>query len=207
MAEQRGQPPGRAGRLWLQSRLRTAHLAADLLERKLRVLRAEQVRLAAACARTASRWQQSWRAADEWAARAAFLSGGRELRLSAPSASAELVITWTVLVGARYPSAVACRPAEPAAGDRGPGGAASLEAAGAFRTALTAAAAHAVAAAAQRRIDAEVATTRRRLRAISDRRVPALDTALRARERDLDENERAENVRLRWAALRGSVGT
>jgi V/A-type H+-transporting ATPase subunit D len=206
MAEPRGLPPGRAGRLWLQSRLRTARLAADLLERKLRVLRTEQVRLAAACARTAPRWQQTWRAADEWATRVAFVGGRRELRLSAPSVPAELAVTWTVLMGARYPSGVACQPAEPAAGDRGPGSAASLEAARAFRSALTAAAEHAAAEAARRRIDAEVATTRRRLRAIADRRVPALETALRRRERDLDENERAENVRLRWAALRGADG-
>lgn len=47
-----GVPPGRAGRLWLRRRLAAAERAVELLERKLRILRAEQDRLALLAQRT-----------------------------------------------------------------------------------------------------------------------------------------------------------
>jgi V/A-type H+-transporting ATPase subunit D len=202
MAELRGVPPGRAGRLWLQSRLTAARRAADLLERKLRVLRAEQARLAEVSRATAERSRESWAAADTWVARTALLGGWRELRLSTPAGTAEVTVVQRPLMGLSCPDSARCRPAEPGPGERGPGSAASVQAAAALRTTVQAAADDAVAQTALRLVEAEVAATRRRLRAITERRVPALDAALRARLRELDENERMDTVRLRWAAER-----
>lgn len=203
MAGGRGTPPGRAGLLWLRSRLRAARLAADLLERRLRLLRAEGDRLAQTERAASERWRRAWMVADTWAARTALLGGGRDLRLSTPTGVAEVAIAWTSLMGTRYPDSVDCRFPEPSAGERGPGGAACLAAAVAVREAVIAAAAHGAAMAARRTVETEMAATRRRLRAIADRRLPALEEALRTRVRELDEDERAETVRLRWALRHG----
>jgi V/A-type H+-transporting ATPase subunit D len=73
---------------------------------------------------------------------------------------------------------------------------------GAYRTALEAAARHAVVDAAVRRIDAEVLATRRRLRAVQNRWIPRLVEALREADAGLEELELAEGGRLRWAARR-----
>jgi V/A-type H+-transporting ATPase subunit D len=202
MAELRGVPPGRAGRLWLQSRLVAAQRAADLLERKLRVLRAEQAHLAEVSRDTARQWRESWAAADRWAARTALLGGWRELRLATPAAPAQVSVAWRQLMGTRCPDSAPCQLAEPGAGERGPGTAAGVQAGAALRAAVRAAADDAVAQTALRVVNAEVTATRRRLRAITDRRVPALTATLQARLRELDENERMETVRLRWAAAR-----
>jgi len=195
-------PPGRSGRLWLRSRLRTARQAVDLLERKLQILRAEQERFALLSRRTRQRWRTSWRSADSWGVRAALLGGPREMRLSAASERAQVSVSWTSVMGLRYPAQVTCRMPEPAAGDRSPGSAAVVEAAAAYRTALDAAVAHAAAESARRAVESEVAATRRRRRAIANRWVPGLERALRQLTAELEEAERAETVRLRWAASR-----
>jgi V/A-type H+/Na+-transporting ATPase subunit D len=199
MNDVRGVPAGRAGRLWLRQRLSSASLATDLLERKLRLLRQERERFGLRASRATDRWTAAWRAADEWGVRAAVLGGRRELRLAAPVARADIRITETALMGVRYPAAATCRLPVVTAGDRGPGTAALVEAAAAFRAAVEAAVAHAAAQAALRTIDREVATTRRRRRAIADRLVPRLAAALARLTDDLEETERSEAVRLRWA--------
>jgi V/A-type H+-transporting ATPase subunit D len=191
-------PPGRAGRLWLLGRLRTARLAADLLDRKLRILRAEQARLATRARDTGNAWDTAWREADTWGLRTALLGGRRELRLgSGPAATAE--ITWSTVMGLRYPVAVTCRIPDTTVGGREPGTAAAVEAAAAFGAALRAAADHAAASAALRAVDAEVAATRRRWRSVTQRWIPQLDTALLKLGQQLEEAERAEGVRRRWA--------
>jgi V/A-type H+/Na+-transporting ATPase subunit D len=75
-----------------------------------------------------------------------------------------------------------------------------IMAAAAHRAALAAAACHAVADETARRIDAEVAATRRRWRAVRDRWIPYLQEALHRAELDLEELEHAEGVRVRWVA-------
>jgi V/A-type H+-transporting ATPase subunit D len=187
------------------ARLRTARLAADLLERKLRILRDEQERFALLTRRTGQRWRESWPVADLWGVRAALVGGRRELRLSAPPGCAEVTVTWTSVMGVRYPADVACRLPGPAPGDRGPGTAALVEATSAYRATLEAAVAHAAAESARRTVDAEVTATQRRRRAIADRWVPRLERALWTLTADLEEAERAETVRLRWAADRYSA--
>jgi V/A-type H+-transporting ATPase subunit D len=197
-------PPGRAGRLWTLRRLRSGQLAAELLERKLLILRAEQQRLRLHHDRTARRWQECWREADQWAARAALLGAAREERLSEPSTGVDVTIGWTTVMGLRYPTETRCR--FPAASEfaRGPGTAVLVEATRAFTTAVAAAVEHAAAEAALKVVDNDVAATRHRLRAINDRWLPRLQSTLDRIERDLDETERENSFRLRWVA--GSAG-
>jgi V/A-type H+-transporting ATPase subunit D len=194
-------PPGRAGRLWLLRRLRTARLAADLLDRKLRILRAEQAALVARVRDTGATWDAAWHEADTWGLRTALLGGRRELRLgSSPPATAEII--WSTVMGLRYPVAVTCRIPDTTVSRREPGTAAAIEAAEAYRAALRAAADHAAASAALRAVDAEVAATRRRWLSVTRRWIPQLEAALLKLSQRLEEAERAEGVRRRWARQR-----
>jgi V/A-type H+-transporting ATPase subunit D len=206
MTEVRGLPPGRAGRLWLLKRLRAGRLAADLLDRKLRVLRLEQERFRLIEERTRARWQTTWREADQWILRAAVLGGQRDARLSAPRESAAVAVTWASVMGVRYPVEATCHLPENDAAARGPGSTALVAATAAYRTAIQAAVAYAAADAACRVVDAEITATRRRLHAITDRHIPRLETALRDLTRELDESERAETFRMRWAVATSDLG-
>jgi V/A-type H+-transporting ATPase subunit D len=198
MTSLRRVPPGRAGRLWLIDRLRSGRLAASLLDRKVRILRAEQQRLRQVAEQARGTWLDRARAADQWGLRSALVGGERELRLSAPVAAAEATIEWGSIMGTRYPTGATVRAPQPSDVDSG-GSAATLEAGMAYGRAVEAAAAYAVARAASRIVDAEVDATRRRLRAISERWLPRLEAALTAVTRELDEAEREEAFRLRWA--------
>jgi V/A-type H+/Na+-transporting ATPase subunit D len=202
MAELHGIPPGRAGRLWLESRVAAGRSAADLLDRRLRLLLGEQERFRLLEERTGQRWRGAWRRADEWALRATFLAGPRELAACAPDGAADVGIAWDSVMGVRYPVEASCRPAQLSTQDRGPGSAALQATITAVTEAIQAAADHAAAAAARATIEAEVAANRRRLRAITHRRLPQLETALSALRRGMEETERAETLRLRWAADR-----
>lgn len=192
-------PPGRAGRMRLRQRQHAAQRAVELLEGKLRVLRGEQRRYHLTAQRTGEEWRDRAAHARTWLLRAALLGGRRAIRLAEDITPAEVSVSWTVVMGVRYP-----KDARIAGGGPGPGAATSgtsalEQAVTAHAAALRAAAQHAVAEAAVRRIDAEVAETRRRLRAVSRHWIPLLDAALREIELDLEELERAEGLRLRWA--------
>lgn len=213
MAELRRVPQGRAGRLWLRRRLGTAEHAVDLLDRKVRILRTEQERLRMLAERTGAEWEARCRRAEQWLARAAALGGEREILLATIAPGAEVDIEWGSVMGARYPVRAHCRLPEPSGQERTPGTVALDEAVAAYREVVAAGMAHAVAQEACRVVDAEVAETRRRLRALTDRWVPRLDTAVHALDERLEENERAETTRIRWAAAhldrrhdRGSTG-
>src|SRR5262245_9323075 len=138
MAELRHVPPGRAGRLWLTQRLNTGRRAADLLHRKLQVLRVELERLERQRDTTERRWRDAWPAADTWGLRGAMTCGVRELRLATPSTVAELRVRWETVMGLRYPADADCEPPTTSGADRGPGGAALVEAVAAYREALRA---------------------------------------------------------------------
>lgn len=202
MVEPRGVPPGRAGRLWLMRRLYAGRLAADLLDRKVQVLRVELERFVLLRDRTGDRWREAWRAADRWALRGTMAAGVRELRLSAPSTLATLAVTWESVMGVRFPATVDCVVPVPTGADRGPGSVGLAEAATAYRRAVAAAADHAAAVAACRLIEAEIDETRRRLRAITDRWLPALEARLARLRQELDETEREETFR-RQRAMAG----
>lgn len=202
MPDLRRVPPGRAGRRWLRHRLDTAERGVALLDRKLRLLRAEQERVRLLADRTGAEWRAACREAERWLARAAMLGGQREIRLATVPADAEVTVEWGSVLGVRYPVGATCRPAGPADGQRVPGSAALGEAVAAYRAALRAAAAHAAATEACRVVEAEVAATRRRVRALTDRWIPRLTAALVELDQRLAETERAEQLRMRWAAGR-----
>lgn len=195
-------PPGRAGRMWLLGRLHSAERGLDLLDRKLRILRREQQRAHQTVEHTAAEWRHLCAEAETWLLRAALLAGQRALRQAMPDEVALAQVTWTVVMGVRHPQQAAVRCGLPAPDTATVGSAALVEAAGAYRDALGAAARHAAADETARRLDAEVDATGRRLRAIEDRWIPRLRTALHRTELDLEELDHAESIRLRWAAGR-----
>jgi V/A-type H+/Na+-transporting ATPase subunit D len=204
MAELRHVPPGRAGRLWLDQRLHSGRRAADLLDRKLKVLRAELERFEEKRDQADQRWREAWRQADTWGLRATMADGLRELRLAEPSTMARVSVAWDSVMGLRYPAEAQVEPPAVAPSDRGPGGAALVEASTAYREALRAAASLGAASAACRVIEAEIGQTRRRLRAITERWIPRLESRLSRLRQELDETEREENFRRRRAASRNS---
>lgn len=107
-------PPGRAGRLWLRRRLATAEHGLDLLDRKLRLLRQEQDRLAAVAAQTGERWAETMAEAEIWTFRVATLGGERALRLGASAGQIHVEIDYADVMGTTYPCSVACHfPAAP----------------------------------------------------------------------------------------------
>jgi V/A-type H+-transporting ATPase subunit D len=193
-------PPGRGGRIWLRRRLSTARRGADLLDRKLRILRREEQRFTVLAERTRVDWEQACAEAERWMLRAAVVGGQRGVRPDPGTAPAGVDLTWATVMGVRYPSRATVRmpdeaPASPVAAT-----AALPIARAAYRGALEAAVAHAAAAGAARVVSAEVRTTRGRLRAIEERWVPRLEAALAGLETTLQEAESADNVRLRWVA-------
>jgi V/A-type H+-transporting ATPase subunit D len=89
---------------------------------------------------------------------------------------------------------------EPPAGGFTPDNAALREAVPVARRAARAGVDHAVAIAAHAAVVAEIATTRRQLRALRERWIPRLQTAHHRLLVTLDDQEHDEHVRLRWAA-------
>jgi len=202
----RGVPPGRAGLLWLRHRLTMAQRAAELLERKLRILRIELERLTLLEQRTRDAWSRENRAAQLWAERAVLLGGDRAVRLGSPRAEATVTITSAASMGVRYPADAVCTTPEPdpAAGSS-PNAALSL-AVDCHRRALDAAVQHAAASAALRIVAAEQASTKRRLRGLEKRWIPRLQDATSELALGLEESERADAVRLRWSGDQLSKG-
>ncbi len=198
-------PPGRAGRLWLVERVETARRAGQLLEHKQQLLRRERRRLAELAERTGRDWQELAVDADRWNTRALVTGGRDELRRAGVAAgTAQVHLDWTTQAGVTYPSAATTTlPPPPVCA----GTSALTQAAAACRRALAAAVEHAAAASALARVDAELVNTVRRLRAIRDRWLPQLEAQLAALNLHLDETEREEITRLRWARRRPTTAS
>jgi V/A-type H+/Na+-transporting ATPase subunit D len=188
-------PPGRAGRLWLTRRLQVARRGADLLDRKLRILQAELARFREAEARTATEWDRCCADAERWLLRASMLGGQRAVRLAADGQAATVTIPYAVTMGVRHPADPACAVPAPITWD----GPTLTRTRQAHAAALQAAVRHAAAAEALRVIEAEVLSTRHRLRAIEDRWIPRLEQALAEVTLALEEQELADAARLRLA--------
>jgi V/A-type H+-transporting ATPase subunit D len=188
-------PPGRAGRLWLRHRLTAAERAVDLLDRKLRILQAEQNRLRELSQRTGEQWAARCAEAELWGLRATMLGGRRVLAIASGDGDAEVAVEYGLIMGVRTPADIVlvCPQTSPA----GPEGTALAQARVACRTALNAACEHAAALSALRLIDAEAAVTRRRLQALSLRWIPRLRAALAEIEFVLEEQEREDGSRFR----------
>lgn len=188
---------GRAGRLRLRRRLAAAERASELLDRKARILAGELDRLQLVAERTAAEWDRSARHAVTWLRRSSALDGQRALAAAAPATPAVVDIERRGAMGVDYPvHATVTHADEPVR----PGSSALAYTAAAHREALEAAVNHAVATRAVDLLNAELAATRTRQRAIENRWVPHLEEAIRALETQLDELDREENARLRWAA-------
>lgn len=188
-------PPGRAGRLWIQGRLDVARRAADLLDRKERLLRAEEQRLGGLRSLTEAAWTAACRQAESWTARAVLVGERADLHRPGEPATAEIV--WRNSMGLTYPSEAACRhPAPPAVRSANP---ALPFAVAANRQAVEAAVRHAAAQYAHAQVADELVATRRRRRAITERWIPDLEAALVRLVSRLEELEREEHVRIRWA--------
>ena len=192
-------PPGRAGRMWLRRRLGTAERGRDQLDRKLRILLPELQRLRIQAGRLRAQWAAACADASTWLLRATLLGGQDVLRKAEPSAPVEIELTWTTAMGLRYPVDVTIvNPVEelpmPA------GNSAIGPATAAFRTALRCGVRAAAADDAVRRVEAEIAVTRRRLRALEKRWLPWLQDALTGLEQSVELAEQEDGMRLRRAA-------
>jgi V/A-type H+/Na+-transporting ATPase subunit D len=202
----RGLPPGRAGLTWLVRRRDVATRGGDLLERKLRILLAEEQDYAMLAERTETEWSDAVRDLERWMLRSAMISGERGARLASDGGAGEVEITWTLTMGVRYPSSAAWWAPERPVGGFPPDSTALVHARPAAERAVRAGVDHAVAVAAHEAVRAEIATTRRQLRALRERWIPRLQEAHAGLVVALDDQEHDEHVRLRWAADATSAG-
>jgi V/A-type H+-transporting ATPase subunit D len=171
------------------------------LDRKLRVLRSERARLAAEDAVAEQRWTEAYAHAQQWLRRTAMLGGERAIRLAAAD-PATVRLSWPRLMGVRYPTMEQVVPASASPSLHPPGTAALPFTAAAYAAALDAAVRRAAAAAALAAVTAEAARTAQRWHAVNDRWIPRLEAAGNAVARRMDEAERDEIIRLRWASAR-----
>ncbi len=190
--------------MWLRRRLGAAERGRDQLDRKLRILVPEQQRLRV----LADDCQRDWLAACDdakvWMLRATLLGGQDAIRYAAAPEPADVEVTWTTALGVRYPAAgLASLPAEVPGVS---GNAAIVPAAVAYKKALVVGVRAAAAREALLRIEAEIAVTRRRVRALDRRWLPQLREALAVLEQSLVQAEQEDAVRLRRAAGQAQVG-
>jgi V/A-type H+-transporting ATPase subunit D len=188
--------------MWLHRRLATARRGCDQLDRKLRILVPELQRRRL----QAQQWQREWTAActqaDGWLLRVTLLGGQDALRAAGTPELTRITVTWTTAMGMSYPadarmSDPAERPVTPIASPTD--NAAIPPAVTALRTALLAGIRTAAADEAVRRVEAEIALTRRRLRALEKRWLPLLEDALAQLELSLEQAEQEDGMRLRRA--------
>lgn len=195
-------PPGRAGRIWLRRRLEVARRGAELLDRKLRVIRGELDRLHDAEAAAIAAWDQASADAERWLLRASLLGGQRAIRVAADGRLADVTVSYGTVMGVRYPSSTSCVIPEARTWDT-PVIAAARQA---HAAALAAAARAAAAAEAVRLAEAEARATGYRLRAVKDRWIPRLEQALTEVTLAIEEQEITDAARLRLATRAGAGG-
>lgn len=197
-------PPGRAGRLWLMHRLEVAARGHDVLDEKRQALLREEERSRARANEAERDWAESAAEARRWLVRAATLAGERPVRLARHYAGgpARVDITWRNTLGVVHPAAATLSMPPRRRSDAFIGTSALVQCAEAHRRALDAAVQLAVARTSHERVQAELARTIRRLQAIERRWLPQHRRALSSLELRLDEEEREEAVRLRWASGR-----
>ncbi|MDR3659843.1 MAG: V-type ATP synthase subunit D [Mycobacterium sp.] len=191
-------PPGRAGRLWLRTRLGVAERGVTLLEQKVAILGGERRRLRALAADTGRDWERACLDARTWTLRATLLGGQRSIQQATPELPAMVTVAWTTTMGIRYPGGAECTPPRQ---DEGVlvDSSALVYAQRAHVAAVAAAARHGAVIAAVRVIDREFHATRLRAMALRRHWVPNLRAALAKVELDLEEQERAEGIRLKSA--------
>lgn len=200
MTALRGVPPGRAGRLRLRHRLDTASRGAELLEEKLRLLRAEHEALQRAEELTRREWHRELLAAETWLVRGLLLGGERSLESAAVAGPAQVTVEWTGSLGVRRPRSADCAPGVRSADEPAPGNTALAAAEAGYRAALRAAAEYAAVSSAARIVGAELLGTRHRVRALRRHWIPRLGEALAGTDLALEQSEHEDAVRRRWAS-------
>jgi V/A-type H+-transporting ATPase subunit D len=198
-------PPGRAGRLWLVHRIDIASRASEILEQKRQALLQEEARRREEHELAEREWTAAAAEARTWLRRAAILGGERNLRLASFYAArpVEIALAWRNTLGVVHPAEA--RVTWPDSRDAGilTGTSALVEAQRAHRRAVESAARFGVARTSLERIGAELARTSQRLRAIERRWLPEHESALAGLELQLEEYEREDGARIRWALRRG----
>ncbi|GGY88871.1 hypothetical protein GCM10010300_36220 [Streptomyces olivaceoviridis] len=198
-------PAGRAGRLRLRRSLATAVRGADLLERKLRLLRDREHRARRAAEDAGRVWRQRLAEAETWLVRGVLLGGERALAEAAPLERARVDVQWGALMGVRHPAAVGWTDPVRSPRERTPSNTALAHAETACRAAARAAAELAAHQAAAELLAAEAVRTGQRVRALRRHWIPRLRDELAVAELALEEAEHEEAVRRRWAAGAGGL--
>jgi V/A-type H+-transporting ATPase subunit D len=198
--------PTRADRQRLAARLTLVERAVDLLRSKEEALDRERIRLRGHASRADARWRDEWSSAELAILRARSMGAGTELDRLAARETAPATVTphWTSSMGVSYPATVDCRPG-PA--PRVTSTAALGPAVSASRRAVDAAAEQAAMSMAVRRLERELATTRRRRRALEERLGPSLRASIRTLDLQLDELDRDAALRARTVVDRRRGGT
>ncbi|MCH0566674.1 MULTISPECIES: V-type ATP synthase subunit D [unclassified Streptomyces] len=192
--------PGRAGRMRLRRSLDAAARGADLLDRKLRILRARHEELLRAERDGAQRWRQQLREAETWLRRGLLLGGEDALDVPGAGQRAAVDVSWTSTMGVRHPASAVCAVPERDPDAPAPANTALARAESAYAEAVRAAAQYGAARAAARALGEEVLTTRRRTRALRRQWIPRLEDALCRTDALLEQAEHEDAVRRRWAA-------
>ena len=192
-------PPGRAGRMWLHRRITAAERGRDQLDRKLRILLPELQRRRLQADRFDREWTDACAVARTWLLRVVLLGGEDAVAGATAVEPARVEVTWASTMGLGYPSGAELLTGE-LTRSVPPANAAVVPAAHAHQEALRAGVRSAAAHEAVRRVEAEIAITRRRMRALDRRWIPWLHQTLAEREAALEQAEREDGVRLRRAA-------
>jgi vacuolar-type H+-ATPase subunit D/Vma8 len=184
-------------------RLEVGRRGAEVLEQKRGTLLRERLRLAGQLAQADAEWERAAAAAADWNARAWAAAGPRALRLAAlrRGGTATVTVTRRNILGVVVPDSAVVEGEAPT-GDASAGGAAVRLAAEVHAEALSAAATVAALRSAHEAIEAELARTIRRLRAIEHRWLPTHEAELHRLELALQESELADIARARWAVGR-----
>jgi V/A-type H+-transporting ATPase subunit D len=202
----RSVPPGRAGRVWLRRRLRTARRGREQMDRRLRILLPLRRGLVAVVDQQRHDWSVACEEAATWLRRAAVLGGEDALDLARSGQPVGVEVAWVSSMGVTFPVEARVARTGPEV-ERLWGNPALAPAAAAAWRMVEAAAALAVTEEALRRLDAEISLTRRRLRVLDQRWLPQLTGALTELELVLEQTELEDGIRLRHGGATGARRT
>ncbi len=191
------------GSSWLRRRLSVAEHGVDVLRRKQQLLRTERERRARELASATPAWESACQEAQRWMRRALETAGRQQLpEIAADAELAAVSVTWMSVMNLRVPaSATVSVPASLLLRSASLGGSSAFDRAAEHAgSAVRAAVALAAARMAVEAIDAELTATTRQIRLLQRRRLPELKNALGEASRRLDEAERDDGIRARWAA-------
>lgn len=187
---------GRSGKARIAHQLETARHGSTLLDRKQHILADELERLELFAEESRRSWEDLARVAATWLQHSAAMDGRERIAAAAADGAAVVTVSWGGAMGVSYPEdATVQLPPE-----RHPGGSSALSyAVQSHRESLIAAARCAAASRAMLLVSTELTTTRMRQRALENTWIPRLEVKLLAIQRQLDEQELEEGLRVRWA--------